>query len=406
VTTTIHPRKRPLLLLTAALSGVLCASEAVAQSNRGPLPVVGLRAPDGEDEAAATATASLRRSATQAGFTVPDNTPDLEQLIAAFGCDDAVPVPCLRQISEHIHAPRFVYGSVRRAGARRATAPVRLEVQIFDASSGSISPTQQTELPRAQAQDGDRWHAATDQVLAALSPARTNGTGGGDVGTGESNGGGASPGAPGGGAASGAGTSQPPRSPAPVRTYIGFGAIGAGVIVGAVGAILGVTGVGSVAGDINRDSGLIGTSARNTAIDDVVTFNDLYLPSASDRSVPVETSGDALCSALSSNAGQLVYVNSATGMTTTVTTTGPESVRARRVCDRYSGAITSGAVMAGVGAALVATGVVLVLTDSRPAASAGTGATARGGRRTSPAAWALTPVVTPGVQGGVFTLRF
>ncbi len=401
MTTTSHPRKRPLLLPAAALASVLCASEAAAQSSRGTLPVVGLRAPDGEDEAAATATSSLRRSAAQAGFTVPDNTPALEQLVAAFGCDDSVPVACLRQISEHIHAPRFVYGSVRRAGARRATAPVRLEVQVFDASTGVVSPVQQTELPRAQAQDEDRWHSATAQVLTALTPAGPSSTGGSTGGDGSA---GTSGGPTSGGATSGL-SPGPAQPSAPIRTYIGFGAIGAGVIVGAVGAVLGITGVGAVAGDINRDSGLIGTSSRNTAVDDVVTFNDLYLPSASDRNTPVETSGDALCNALSSNAGQLVYVNSATGMTTTVTTTGPESVRARRVCDRYSGAITSGAVMAGVGAALVAAGVVLVLTDSRPSAPAAS-TTARAGRRPGPAAWALTPVVTPGVQGGVFTLRF
>jgi hypothetical protein len=271
---------------------------------------------------------------------------------------------------------------------------------VFDASNNAISPMQQTELPRAQAQDADRWHTATNQVLTALTPAGPSAAGGATGGDGSGNAGGNA-----GGSSTGGLTPGPVQPSAPVRTYIGFGAIGAGVIVGAVGAVLGFTGVGAVAGDINRDSGLIGTPSRNTAIDDVVTFNDLYLPSASDRNMPVETSGDALCNALNSNAGQLVYVNSATGMTSTVTTTGPESVRARRVCDRYSGAITSGAVMAGVGAALVATGIVLVLTDSRASTSAASTAP-RAGRRTAPTAWALTPVVTPGVQGGVFTLRF
>ena len=82
-----NPRWRRWLSLWTALVTLLFASSAFAQVQRGPLPVLGLRAPDGEDEAAQVATASLRRSATRAGFSVPDNTPALEQLIARHSGD-------------------------------------------------------------------------------------------------------------------------------------------------------------------------------------------------------------------------------------------------------------------------------------------------------------------------------
>jgi hypothetical protein len=373
----------------------LLSSAGFAQTQRGALPVLGLRAPDGENEAASVATASLRRSATQAGFQVPDNTPALEQLIAAFGCDDSVPVDCLRQIANQIGSPRFMYGSVRRAGPRRATAPVRMEVMVFDASAPAPSAPQQVELPRAQAVDVDRWRQATDQVVRTLlpppAPAISNTPSAG--GSGSQGAGREVP-----------GPIAPPQPGPPIRRYIGFGAIGAGAIVGVVGGVLGGTGFSGVASEITA------TPAGQNAM----AFNRLF--ASNGMGGPV-SDGNALCAALANPSAEL-YIdtgNSYDRVTNRADTNVNMTIaNANTLCARASGALTTMGVMVGIGAALVVTGVVLVVTDSgSPAPSAqptrettpATAAAARSLSNSRPT-WAFAPSLGLGVHGGTFALRF
>ena len=384
---------RRWLSLWTALVTLLFAGSAFAQVQRGPMPVLGLRAPDGEDEAAAVATASLRRTASRAGFTVPDNTPALEQLIAAFGCDDAVPVECLRQIATHINAPRFLYGSVRRAGRRRETAPVRLEVVLFDTATGQPTPPSQTELPRAQAVDEDRWHAATEQVLRAILPAQpatanngnANGNGAGN-GNGNGNGNVVTP---------PAGPAQPG---APIRRYVGYGAIGVGAVVGIVGAVVGATGYFGLTGQINGDAEIARANGLRTAPQDVQSFNDLY---PTDTQVGQSVSGDSICASLD-NPSTLRYIGAQSNRDAAL-------VGARNVCNSRSSTVTTMGALVGVGAAVLVAGVILVVTDNTPSAApqatANTTAAARS-QHNLRAQWTVSPVINQQTQGAVLNLRF
>lgn len=384
---------RRWLSLWTALVTLLFAGSAFAQVQRGPMPVLGLRAPDGEDEAAAVATASLRRTAARAGFTVPDNTPALEQLIAAFGCDDAVPVECLRQIATHINSPRFLYGSVRRAGRRRETAPVRLEVILFDTATGQPTPPSQTELPRAQAVDEDRWHAATEQVLRAILPAQPatantgNGAGNG-TGNGTGNGNVVTP-PPG-----------PAQPGAPIRRYIGYGAIGVGAVVGIVGAVVGATGYFGLTGQINSDADASRMGGLRSAPQDVQYFNDLY---PTDTQTGQSVSGDAICGSLD-NPSTLRYIGAQSNRDAAL-------AGARNVCNSRSSTVTTMGALVGVGAAVLVAGVVLVVTDNTPSAAPTATATvnttaAARSQHNLRAQWTLSPVVNQQTQGAVFNLRF
>jgi hypothetical protein len=391
---------RRLLSLWIALVTLLFGSSVFAQVRRGPLPVLGLRAPDGEDEAAEVATASLRRSATRAGFTVPDNSPALEQLIAAFGCDDSVPVECLRQIANHINAPRFLYGYVRRAGPRRATAPVRLEVRLFDVSAGAPTPPSQTELPRAQALDEDRWHVATEQVIRALLPAPTVS----EASTGQGSGQGS-------GQRSGPGTvSLGPAQPAtPIRRYIGFGAIGLGAAVGIIGAAVGAANYFDLVGQINADAMAIQSGSSDFPTNyRIRSFNNLY-PHMMSMNAGASVSGDEICNNLSMP--QRLYLVTNSGLRTDLSDSDQDIQAARHVCAARDSAVTTMGTFIGVGGAVMVVGAILVVTDSTPSAqptvsaTAATQAAARSRQNLRPL-WALTPVINAQTQGAVFNLRF
>lgn len=366
------------------LTVALATSVSFAQSTRGAMPVLGLRAPDGEDEAAAMATSSLRRSVTQQGYEVPAESPNLEQLVAAFGCDDSVPVECLRQVADHIHSTRFVYGAVRRAGPRRSTAPVRLEVMVYD--NGTISQPQQTELPRAQAVDQDRWSGATTQMVTVLLPAQAA------MGTGNGNGNVIAP----------PPVVGPPSAPLPIRRYIGFGAMGAGVVLGVVGAVMGVQWLG-LTGSIAADATVIemqGMRSTDPSTMNVRNFNDIGV-----RGMPM-AGGDAVCREVSSGrTDNLVFANNPNRV---VGAGSAELMSAQTVCSQSGSLLLNEALFLGIGAGLVAIGAVLVITDSTGSAPPPAAAGTRASRRRAPTrgAWTVAPVLSPTTQGAVLHATF
>ena len=151
-----------VLVLTAALP-------AMAQGRRGPIVVLGLRAPNGDDEAATNATAALRRSARAAGFDVPNESPALEQSMAAFGCDESLPPECLSQITADLHAPRVIYGAVRRRGRGR-DAQLSIEVSLFETATHTVTRQDQAEVARAMAQDADALNTPARRLVDSLLP--------------------------------------------------------------------------------------------------------------------------------------------------------------------------------------------------------------------------------------------
>lgn len=158
-----------LLAAGAALTSVpafaqTAAAPAAATSGRGQLVVVGLRAPDGDDEAAQHATNALRALATQNGWTVPDSTPGLEQEFTVVGCDNTGP-DCLARIADDVHATRLIYGNVTRIGRGRE-ARIAFELAYWDNTDRRVYHQETREMLRA---DG-RLEVRVREEIAQIFP--------------------------------------------------------------------------------------------------------------------------------------------------------------------------------------------------------------------------------------------
>jgi hypothetical protein len=340
----------------AALLVVLAPSPGWAQSRRGQLVVLGLRAPDGDDEVATNATTALRTAARAAGFEVPNEAPTVEQSIAAFGCDDSLPVDCLAQIAGDLHTPRLIYGSVRRVGRGR-DAEVRIEVSAYDAAARTTSGPSQVQVPRAIGQDTDALGAPSrrlvDELLPPPPPPPPPPVITPPVTT--------------------TAVTTTPAQPLPIRRYIGYGAVGvgAGLLVG--GVIAGVSWL-NYASDLNPNNPM--PSERNRA------FNAYQPETQTDN-----TDGHVVCDAAlrqGSNA--------------------PSTVR--DICSQGRSLLTTEWVLLGVGAAVAAVGVVLIVTDNTPSAAPSSATAAEQRAALHRPQLDVAPVLSAGYQGATLQLRF
>lgn len=140
-------RRLPFALALALAS----AGEAAwaQQINRGPMQVVGLRAPDGDVDAATALTNALREQAAAAGYQVSNNTPAFDQEFAMVGCTSTSP-ECLSLIAQDIHAPKYIYGTVGRLGRGR-DAQLSVEVSLWDETHHREIHRESTTISRAVA---------------------------------------------------------------------------------------------------------------------------------------------------------------------------------------------------------------------------------------------------------------
>jgi hypothetical protein len=365
---------------TAAAQAASQAAPMQAPTSRGSIAVLELRAPDGEDEVASSGTEILRAQARDAGFEVAAVAQSLEQLVAAFGCDDAVPLECLQQISTHTHQNRFLFGSVRRGGPRRATAPVRMEVRLYD--NGTVSAPQTAETPRAQAMDTDQWRPQITRIMTALlpAPAVTNNN---NVGDGHN-----------------VIVTPPPTQPRPLRRYIGFGLLGLGGVFGVVGLVSGIQWL-SLSSAISADAMAAQSGGMRSTDDGVRGLNNL-MGSSNNESAAI------LCADLNSNASSVPaqYEGNNVAMS---------RENALRLCQSAQGMVLREGLFFGIGAALIGVGLVLVVTDNssnvNPAMSPSSAQSAEQARMMAranrrPVQWALTPAFAPQQQGAVFTMAF
>jgi len=253
--------------LGVALGTVLLASSAWAQqatTARGDLHVLGLRAPDGDDDFAAAMSTALRAAAGSQNYTVQQNSPTLDQQLASLeNCTSDTP-DCLTRVGTNLHVERFLYGEVTRVG-RGATARFTVRVSLWDQGTrrevrrelndrlsrpDTRNEVRLNELARemitnlAAADDHTRAEAAAAAAAAANNNNNPNYL-----------------------------TSAPPviRLPppppqrAPVMRYVGYGLLGLGVVVGAVGVVqwLGTSSDASAARDATPTSeGNFGAWAR------------------------------------------------------------------------------------------------------------------------------------------------
>lgn len=224
-------RPSPLRLgLGLALGLSLSSSLAAAQTaGHGAAHVLGLRAPDGDDEVATQLSAQLRLAARGAGYEVPDNSPAMEQEMAVAGCSSTGP-DCLHLMADDIHAPKVIYGSVTRIGRGR-NASVNVEISLWDEGSRREVHRVARVLTRAQATNPAELQQFATAAVAEIAqrdvaaPVTTPGP------TTTPN------------------SSfpalqvqqvvieRPPPPRTPVLRYIGFGALGVGAALGIVGIV-------------------------------------------------------------------------------------------------------------------------------------------------------------------------
>ena len=116
------------------------------------MQVVGLRAPDGDVDAATALTNALREQAAAAGYQVSNNTPAFDQEFAMVGCTSTSP-ECLSLIAQDIHAPKYIYGTVGRLGRGR-DAQLSVEVSLWDEANHREIHRESTTISRAVAKIG------------------------------------------------------------------------------------------------------------------------------------------------------------------------------------------------------------------------------------------------------------
>lgn len=348
------------------------AAPAWAQGARGQLVVLGLRAPNGEDEAAANVTNALRRAARNAGFQVPDNSPSLEQEIATYSCDDSVPLDCLAQIANELHTNRIIYGTVRRRG-RGAQAQDIIEISLYarpeTGGPGTTQAAEPVEVARPTAVDLEPMIRTSRRIIDSLLPPPV------EVNPVVSN------------------TQRPSESPTPTpaRPFpirrvlgIGIGAVGLGLAVfGVINAVQWFTYESSVSGD---------PSDRNYPW----TF---YQPREGNMPTGAFLSnGGAVCAAAGQNHSN--YNPAATN------TNDWNSEQVLRVCDQARTLSAMAWSFSAIGAVAIGVGLALIVTDNsgtEPAAPPSNRALREQMRRPQ---LGFTPILTPQLQAASLELRF
>jgi hypothetical protein len=92
-----------------------------------PVQVIAIQS-DGADDQAEALTAAIRsRVRAIRGFSLHDSDFALEVLTLGFKCGDVPDEPCQAKIGDHIHADRYIWGTVKRSKTQRqVTAELKL----------------------------------------------------------------------------------------------------------------------------------------------------------------------------------------------------------------------------------------------------------------------------------------
>lgn len=372
--------RRVGLGLVLAMGVSLVGSAAFAQTTpggRGQLAVLGLRAPDGDDEAAQHATTALRALATEGGWTVPTSTPGLEQEFTIVGCDNTGP-DCLNRIAEDVHATRLIYGSVTRIGRGRE-ARISIELSYWDNTDRRVYHQETREMLRADGRLEMRMREEMVQVYPRLVDGvpddLTRASAARQAQEAE--------------AARRAEQerirqlqtqlAQRPNTIAarvPIVRYVGFGLIGLGAVMGGIGIWQG----------LNASS--ISSNAQNAGFNSDEPYRSWFF-------YDNQTNPDrALSTSQVCDQAQTDAVN-------------PYAAETRNLCSRFSTARTLGYALGFGGLALAAAGAVLVVIDRPRSREAPPPPTAQSARPTaSRVQWNLSPVLGPTTNGMNLHLTF
>jgi len=130
----VYNRSSPMRSLArfVLLGGSLFLSGAVARAEQPgpgvlPVQVIAIQS-DGADDQAEALTAAIRsRVRTVRGYSLHDSDFALEVLTLGFKCGEIPDESCQAKIGDHIHADRYIWGTVKRSKTQRqVTAELRL----------------------------------------------------------------------------------------------------------------------------------------------------------------------------------------------------------------------------------------------------------------------------------------
>src|SRR6185369_12629318 len=92
-----------------------------------PLQVISIQSDDADDQADALTAALRSRVRALHGFSLADGDYALEVLTLGFKCGEIPDEPCQAKIGDHIHADRYIWGTLKRSKtSRQVTADLRL----------------------------------------------------------------------------------------------------------------------------------------------------------------------------------------------------------------------------------------------------------------------------------------
>jgi hypothetical protein len=130
----VYNRSSPMrsLVRYVLLGGSLFLSGAAARAEQPgpgvlPVQVIAIQS-DGADDQAEALTAAIRsRVRAVRSFSLHDSDFALEVLTLGFKCGDIPDEACQAKIGDHIHADRYIWGTVKRSKSQRqVTAEIRL----------------------------------------------------------------------------------------------------------------------------------------------------------------------------------------------------------------------------------------------------------------------------------------
>jgi hypothetical protein len=274
-----------------------------------------------------------------------------------------VPPDCLAQIANELHIHQMVYGSVSRAGRGRS-APLRINVLLYENSGHTSRPAEPVELARATAEDADgiSMRQTAQRLIGTLLPAPTVQV-----------------------------VTPPPvvpvSSPAPVRRYVGIAtaAVGGALLIGGI-----VSGVLWFTLQNEQNGPNTQWTCYRANYDDA-QYAMVCSMVMRDPGPRIPNGGDVCAAAAEASPPQ-------------------QSVLDVCAASRARSGAAYGLTAAGV--VLLAAGVVLAVTDhtgSEPTPPPGATATASNAAlrmRLRAPQWNVTPLASPTLQGASFSLRF
>jgi hypothetical protein len=150
--------------LIALLGSFMLASAAHAEDR---LAVLGLRATSGDDALARNLTGSLREDAARIpGWSLEPAKVSLDQLMLISGCDEPDEA-CLAGIARSLGVDQILSGTVRRGKAESGGGhDYRVELFIFDVSTGRVENRADLRIPRTKTQSQDLAAIAQTEIAA------------------------------------------------------------------------------------------------------------------------------------------------------------------------------------------------------------------------------------------------